>query len=123
MYTGSTSSGCANAVFTEIRNTPLESLNTEGFRRRLSEAISHSVSNNSEPCDEDECRLEDKLRIASMYNVHFLPLDTGGATGQAHVYSFDGFPGIVEGVLVHHRLRVVRRSKLLDEGPMRSTTL
>ncbi|CDR95475.1 Alpha-ketoglutarate-dependent dioxygenase alkB [Babesia bigemina] len=85
----------SNAVFNEIRNTPLESLNTQTFRSSIAAAIRLSSEGAADDDASGNQRLQEALRIAGIYKVHFLPpcSDLHHA-GQATVYTFDGFPGI-----------------------------
>ncbi|GFE55750.1 alkylated DNA repair protein, putative [Babesia ovis] len=81
----------ANAVFSEIRNTPLESLNTGSFRLGLQDALEAA----GKSAGDDPRQLERLRHVASSYKVHFLSLEPPvSAPRQASVYTFDGFPGL-----------------------------
>ncbi|GBE61347.1 alkylated DNA repair protein [Babesia ovata] len=85
----------ANAIFNEIRNTPLESLNTQSFRSRIADAIRVTSEGTADTDPSEDQGLQKTLRIVAKYNVHFLPpCNVQDHAGQATVYTFDGFPGI-----------------------------
>ncbi|EDO05341.2 hypothetical protein BBOV_I002590 [Babesia bovis T2Bo] len=91
MYDNTVFVSYANAVFTEIRNTPLESLNTPSFRSGLLEALEAAESST----DDSGSHSHELRPIVESYNVHFLPLDPVSLRStQASVYTFDGFPGL-----------------------------
>ncbi|GIX64128.1 alkylated DNA repair protein [Babesia caballi] len=113
MYAEQAFASYANAAFNEIRNTPLESLNTAAFRARLGDAL-RSIAEES---GANESNSEDYGRIASVYHVHFLPpCPAESGEGLAEVYTFDGFPGTTTKLRVYGTSGLYLVRNYLTEG-------
>lgn len=109
IYTDSVTNGRANAIFREIRNTPLDSLNTEGFRNRILECIQKVDSGESQKADVEQNTHEDTSVLTCNYHVHFLGSPSNCGDGQAAIYSFSGFPGLylVRNYFTPHQCKIL----------------